>query len=391
MLWLGLGLELGLISSVVYSLAMTMVIMVVVMVMMSILTSASASLLFAASYSYTPHFPSSISFLHNLTLLYVLLADKYQLLSSKSAALHKTVTRLRTSALDSHISVSTKVKELGRIHATNSLLRQLRQYVTCMAHLRHLLSAVNQSSEGGPDVGGNASGDTHDHSSIHTTTTTTTTDNNNNNGGGGGDDDPLTLDENVDIRQMATIAKVVNELETLLYGPPSTAKSSNVDDEKVHTHNTCTLMNITTVKQNKHHVSAFGNRLRSLAQNRLFAALIEKDQVSIAACLQVFFNLNSLLEILMVCIDWCINRTGDVTRRFLLDSTFLNRYPELLGSKGAASNRARGHTSTHTSLGSNRSHHQNSDHTNLKHALQEASSVWADQVSHSLFLPLYLL
>ena len=75
------------------------------------------------------------------------------------------------------------------------------------------------------------------------------------------------------------------------------------------------------------HSSAFGNRLRSLAQNRLFAALIEKDQVSIAACLQVFFNLNSLLEILMVCIDWCISRTGDVTRRFLLDSTFLNRYP----------------------------------------------------------------
>jgi len=67
------------------------------------------------------------------------LAEKYRALSMSSSKLQKSVDRLKKEAIDSHELVRMKTMELERIHLTNTLIRQLRQFAHAKSQLDHLL------------------------------------------------------------------------------------------------------------------------------------------------------------------------------------------------------------------------------------------------------------
>lgn len=64
-------------------------------------------------------------------------------------------------------------------------------------------------------------------------------------------------------------------------------------------------------------VKSFGKSIRLLAQDRLLAAILDKNQASIANSLQVFYNLESLPEILLLVVDSTVKRTVEGSRAAL--------------------------------------------------------------------------
>ena len=69
------------------------------------------------------------------------LAERYRALSNSSSKLQKSVDRLKKEAIESHELVRLKTIELERIHLSNSLIRQLRQFAHAKSQLDHLLQS----------------------------------------------------------------------------------------------------------------------------------------------------------------------------------------------------------------------------------------------------------
>jgi hypothetical protein len=102
----------------------------------------------------------------------------------------------------------------------------------------------------------------------------------------------------VDLRNSANAAKTVSELEKLLNANPRLLEIEIV--------NNC----VSTIK-------TFGKNIRMLAQDRLLAAIVEKNQAAIAGNLQVFYNLESLPAIILAAIDNTVKRTVESSRAAL--------------------------------------------------------------------------
>ncbi len=103
--------------------------------------------------------------------------------------------------------------------------------------------------------------------------------------------------ETPDLRNLSNAAKTVSELEKLLTNAP--------------------LLEIKLVADCASQVKAFGKSIRLLAQDRLLASIQEKNQASIANSLQVFYNLESLPEIILLVVDSTVKRTVDGSKAAL--------------------------------------------------------------------------
>ena len=100
-----------------------------------------------------------------------------------------------------------------------------------------------------------------------------------------------------DLRNLSNAAKTLSELEKLLQNPR--------------------LLEIKLVSDCVTNIKLFGKNIRILAQDRLLTAITDKNQASIASSLQVFFNLESLPEIILLVIDSTVKRTVDASRTAL--------------------------------------------------------------------------
>ena len=74
------------------------------------------------------------------------LANQYQALADHSKLLQGTILRLKREVSESYEVVNTKTQELERIHETNFLLNQLRQFVKTKNQLSQYLK--NQDDKG---------------------------------------------------------------------------------------------------------------------------------------------------------------------------------------------------------------------------------------------------
>ena len=203
------------------------------------------------------------------------LAERYRALSSSSLKLQKSVDRLKKEAIDSHELVRMKTTELERIHTTSTLIRQLRQFAHAKSQLDHLLQSEGEL--------------------------------------------PLDTKSTGDVRQLATAAKVLAELEGLLVTNRSNRDSSVQDDNS--TSETCTLHDIGFVAKQIPGIQRFGQQLRRTAQEKLIVTLKDRNQAAVATTLQVFYNLNCLPDIVLLAIDSTIRSFIAVTENAIeLDS-----------------------------------------------------------------------
>lgn len=62
---------------------------------------------------------------------------------------------------------------------------------------------------------------------------------------------------------------------------------------------------------------SLGEELRHSAQDRLFESLKDRSQASIAACLQIFFHLQSLPQVLLLAIDLVVKTCCDEAFKLL--------------------------------------------------------------------------
>ena len=94
--------------------------------------------------------------------------------------------------------------------------------------------------------------------------------------------------EEKDLRNLSNAAKLISELESLLKNPK--------------------LVKIQIINHSITNIKLFGQNLRLLAQDRLLEAIQEKNQAAIANSLQVFYNLDSLPEIILMVIDHMVSK-----------------------------------------------------------------------------------
>ena len=92
----------------------------------------------------------------------------------------------------------------------------------------------------------------------------------------------------LDIRNLSAAAKTLNELERLLLNPK--------------------LVEIKYVADCVTNIKLFGKNIRLLAQDRLMSSVVEKNQAAIASSLQVFYNLQSLPEVILMIIDSTVKK-----------------------------------------------------------------------------------
>ena len=218
------------------------------------------------------------------------LAERYRALSSSSLKLQKSVGRLKKEAVDSHELVRMKTTELERIHMTSTLIRQLRQFAHAKSQLDHLLQGEGEF--------------------------------------------PLDAKNTGDVRQLATAAKVLAELESLLTTNRSNKDSSSGDDRHPsgNTVESCTLHDISFVANDIPAIQRFGQKLRRTAQEQLIVTLKDRNQAAVATSLQVFFNLNCLPEIVLLAIDSTIRSFVAVTENAIELDSFASAHAELINS-----------------------------------------------------------
>jgi len=260
------------------------------------------------------------------------LAEKYSSLSTVSQKLHRTVERLKKEALQSHDLVKLRTSELERIHGASTTLRYLRQFTHAKAQLDHVLKAVVEQSTPAAAASDSARS-------------------------------PLTAiissgGKNMDIRQMATAAKTISDLESLLDLPA--------------------LAEIKYVSEHASAIRQFGQQLRRRAQDRLLSSLRERDQASVASSLQVFFNLQSLPEVVLLAVDATVRQTVELSRGAIDLDGIVAACPELAshtGTRAAAVAAVLGgsaKTGTGTGGPASASH--------VRVALREAAHNWATLV-----------
>lgn len=118
----------------------------------------------------------------------------------------------------------------------------------------------------------------------------------------------------VDLRSLAAAAKVVAELEKLLTIP--------------------NIQGIALVQQNVATIKSFGSNIRMLAQTKLLEATAEKNQAAMAHYLQVFFNLDSLPEILLLTVDQTVRLAADASKDALQLDMLASVYHDYVHKQG---------------------------------------------------------
>lgn len=121
---------------------------------------------------------------------------------------------------------------------------------------------------------------------------------------------------------MAAAAKVVAELEKLLAVP--------------------LLQEVQIVSTNIPAIKTFGNNIRMLSQSKLLEATVEKNQAAIGNYLQVFYNLESLPEIVLFVIDHTARLTADASRDALALDTLQTLHHDYLHKSNSAGSVATG-------------------------------------------------
>lgn len=160
-----------------------------------------------------------------------LLAAKYTALHQTSQSLLQRASKLRLESTASLQALRAKAEELQRMHSTGVVLRQLRQFVHIKGQLDHQIELCSLSSSN-PEQ----------------------------------QQQQLNTSE-VDIRQLASLARVLHELELLMSLP--------------------TLSLIETVVEARPDIESFGVQLRKSAQNILLLSLQEQNQANLSSALQV--------------------------------------------------------------------------------------------------------
>jgi hypothetical protein len=117
-----------------------------------------------------------------------------------------------------------------------------------------------------------------------------------------------------DLRSLASAAKIVAELEKLLMIPHIQGIQLIAD-------------NIPTIKN-------FGSNIRMLAQSKLLEAISEKNQAAMAHYLQVFFNLESLPEILLISVDQTVRMAAEASKDALQFDVLSSTYHDYVHKQG---------------------------------------------------------
>lgn len=270
------------------------------------------------------------------------LAERYATLASTSQKLHRNIERLKKEALQSYDLVKLRTCELERIHSASTSLRYLRQFSNAKAQLDHALKSATKDSMKSNDASSA-------HESPLTASIITS--------GGAG----------MDIRQLATAAKTVSELESLLDLPA--------------------LSEIKFVTEHAASIREFGQQLRRRSQERLLSSLKERDQASVASSLQVFFNLQSLPEIVVLAIDATVRHTVEISRQAIDLDSIVATHSELAsahtGTRAAAVAAVLGGGNTKASSGT-------SSTSQVRVALREMAHHWATLV-HEQAMQIHVL
>lgn len=216
------------------------------------------------------------------------LASQYQTLVDHSKGVQSSIQKLKKEVNESYDVVRNKTQELERIHETNFLLNQLRQFMKAKSQLTQYLK--NQD-----DKGNNCLIESIFHLLIHLSLYLTFT----------------------DTRSLASAARTIAELESLLTNPK--------------------LLEIQIVHKSVNEIKTFSNNIRILSQTNLFQAIEEKNQLEISNFLQVFYNLESLYEINLLVIDHFVKKTVDKTRQLLDFQNLQLLYQDYLNKSGGSS------------------------------------------------------
>jgi len=204
------------------------------------------------------------------------LAERYSLLYSKSQLLQRGIESLKNEALESYKLVNSRILELERIHFAGILLRQLRQFTHAKTQLDHHLK-------------------------------TTSNDNTLNYGS-----------SMIDIRHLATAAKMISDLESLINIPH--------------------LLEIDIVAEHADKIRNLREQVWHKAHDLILTSLKQCNQAVISASLQVFFNLNLLPEILIVIIDTTVKNALSASNDLIDLKNVIKSHPDLDQSKSSSSN-----------------------------------------------------
>lgn len=96
-----------------------------------------------------------------------------------------------------------------------------------------------------------------------------------------------------DIRQYTSAARTLHELEQLVAAP--------------------SLQGLEMVSAHAFGIRTFGSQLREASKERLLVGLRDRNQAVVADCLQIFFNLHSLPEIVLLAVDSAVRATVDIS------------------------------------------------------------------------------
>lgn len=98
----------------------------------------------------------------------------------------------------------------------------------------------------------------------------------------------------LDVRQLASASRHLAELESLVQLPP--------------------LRGVAVVAESASELQAFGGYVRAAAQSALLSSLQEQEPASMASALQVFFQLGTLPEAVLMAIDHTVRLVADVLK-----------------------------------------------------------------------------
>lgn len=228
------------------------------------------------------------------------LAEKYNTLSTTSKTLSSNIDKLSKEVVSSYSYIQERTVELENIHARGLALRYVRQFIHSRAQLQHHLSLnENANSKDGKKISSSSSSSSSSLSSSNSTS-----------------DNYSML--NSDIRHLATAAKILFELETLLSLP--------------------LLSNIKIVVENSSNIRRFGLQMRQKAQEQLLQSLKECNRSLVGSSLQIFYNLNSLPEILIYAIDNTVRRAIELSNAALDFDGLVSTYGILSSKQNMNSN-----------------------------------------------------
>ena len=271
-----------------------------------------------------------------------ILTEKYNTLSETSETLSSNIEKLSKEVVSSYSYIQDRTTELENIHARGLALRYVRQFIHCRAQLQHHLSLTESTNS----KDGKKTALPPSSSSSKPAV-----------------DNYSTL--NLDIRHLATAAKILFELETLLSLP--------------------LLSNIKLVIENSSNIRRFGSQLRQKAQEQLLQSLKDCNRSLVGSSLQIFYNLNSLPEILIYAIDNTVRRAIELSNAALDFEGLVSSY-SILSTKNSANPGGLGGDSGRNQqarvAGSNLANVISAEATSpqMRMSMKEVAHLWSTQI-----------